>query len=247
MKTILLILIAPLALVFPMNVQAQADRPSDPGTSTGWKPLFDGRSLDGWEHVGPGRFVVDNGMLRTEGGMGLLWYSREKLGNCVLRVVYKTASPRPIPASTSGSPTGPRMSGTPSTTATKCRSWTRPRGLAAPARSTRLPRPRHGRPKPASGTPWRSPSKGTECSPRSMASRSPNSTPAARSPSARISRPTATRNAALDLSRASSACRITIRIPSSSSRKSRCGPYRRAPLELNKHGDNSFAAALDED
>ena len=26
--------------------------------------------------------------------MGLLWYAREKLGNCVLRVVYKTASPR---------------------------------------------------------------------------------------------------------------------------------------------------------
>ena len=33
-------------------------------------------------------------MLRTEGGMGLLWYSREKLGDCVLRVVYKTATPR---------------------------------------------------------------------------------------------------------------------------------------------------------
>jgi hypothetical protein len=55
-----------------------------------WRTLFDGRSLDGWEHVGPGRFVLEDGMLRTEGGMGLLWYTRETLGDCVLRVVYKT-------------------------------------------------------------------------------------------------------------------------------------------------------------
>jgi hypothetical protein len=58
------------------------------------RPLFDGKSLDGWEHVGPGRFVVEDGQLRTEGGMGLLWYSREKLGDCVIRVVYKTGTPR---------------------------------------------------------------------------------------------------------------------------------------------------------
>ncbi len=57
-----------------------------------WRPLFNGKNLDGWEHVGPGRFVIENGLLRTEGGMGLLWYTREKLGNCVLRVVYKTSN-----------------------------------------------------------------------------------------------------------------------------------------------------------
>jgi hypothetical protein len=60
----------------------------------GWKPLFDGKGLDGWEHVGPGRFVVEGGQLRTEGGMGLLWYSREKLGDCTIRVVYKLGTPR---------------------------------------------------------------------------------------------------------------------------------------------------------
>jgi hypothetical protein len=63
-------------------------------TAQDWRPLFDGKSLDGWEHVGPGRFVVEDGQLRTEGGMGLLWYSREKLGDCVLRVVYKTGTAR---------------------------------------------------------------------------------------------------------------------------------------------------------
>jgi len=56
-----------------------------------WKQLFNGRDLDGWEHVGPGRFVVENGLLKTEGGMGLLWYTRERFGNCVLRIVYKTS------------------------------------------------------------------------------------------------------------------------------------------------------------
>ena len=57
-----------------------------------WKPLFDGTSLAGWDHVGPGKMVLENGAMRTEGGMGLLWYTREKLGNCTIRIVYKTTS-----------------------------------------------------------------------------------------------------------------------------------------------------------
>lgn len=52
--------------------------------------LFDGTSVAGWAQVGPGRFVLEDGVLRTEGGMGLLWYTKEKLGNCVIRVEYKT-------------------------------------------------------------------------------------------------------------------------------------------------------------
>jgi hypothetical protein len=59
-----------------------------------WKPLFNGKDLSGWKHVGPGTFLVEDGMLKTLGGMGLLWYSGEKLGNCVIRVVYKTSTPR---------------------------------------------------------------------------------------------------------------------------------------------------------
>jgi hypothetical protein len=59
-----------------------------------WQPLFDGRSLDGWRHVGPGRFVVENGVLRTEGGMGLLWYAREKLADATIRVVYRVPQPQ---------------------------------------------------------------------------------------------------------------------------------------------------------
>jgi hypothetical protein len=57
-----------------------------------WHFLFDGKSLEGWEHLGPGKMVLENGTIRTEGGMGLLWYSGAKLGNCEIRVVYKTTS-----------------------------------------------------------------------------------------------------------------------------------------------------------
>jgi hypothetical protein len=55
----------------------------------GLSQLFDGKSLAGWKHVGRGRFVVADGMLKTEGGMGLLWYTRERISNAVLRVVYR--------------------------------------------------------------------------------------------------------------------------------------------------------------
>ena len=57
-----------------------------------WKQLFNHRDLTGWKMVGPGRFVVEDGMLKTEGGMGLLWYSGEKFGDATLRVVFKTAT-----------------------------------------------------------------------------------------------------------------------------------------------------------
>ena len=79
---------AALTLVLALGAPTRAQSTSEA------KTLFDGKSLDGWEHVGPGRFVVENGTLRTEGGMGLLFYSREKLGDCVIKVVYKTGTAR---------------------------------------------------------------------------------------------------------------------------------------------------------
>ncbi len=57
-----------------------------------WVQLFNGKDLEGWKHVGPGRVYVDDGLMKTEGGMGLLWYTREKVGNCTLRVVFKTTT-----------------------------------------------------------------------------------------------------------------------------------------------------------
>ena len=57
-----------------------------------WKPLFNGKDMNGWEHVGPGRFTVENGMLKTEGGMGLLVYTPQPFGNTTIRVVFKTSA-----------------------------------------------------------------------------------------------------------------------------------------------------------
>jgi hypothetical protein len=63
-----------------------------------WRPLLQNGSLQGWEHIGPGRFVIeedkspDAKIVRTQGGMGLLWYTREKFGDCIIRVVYKATN-----------------------------------------------------------------------------------------------------------------------------------------------------------
>ncbi len=54
-----------------------------------WKQLFDGKDLNGWKHVGPGGMTVENGLLRTHGGMGLLYWEGGKVGDCVIRIVYK--------------------------------------------------------------------------------------------------------------------------------------------------------------
>ena len=38
-------------------------------------PLFNGKDLTGWTHVGKGSVVVENGLLKTVGGMGLLYFA----------------------------------------------------------------------------------------------------------------------------------------------------------------------------
>jgi hypothetical protein len=60
-----------------------------PAQSGEWKQLFDGKDLTGWKHVGPGEMTVENGLIQTHGGMGLLYWTGGKLGDCVIRVVYK--------------------------------------------------------------------------------------------------------------------------------------------------------------
>src|SRR5258706_13167981 len=62
-----------------------AARPQTPA----WKPLFNGKDLTGWKHVGPGNMTVEDGLIQTHGGMGLLYWTGAKLGNCRIRVVYK--------------------------------------------------------------------------------------------------------------------------------------------------------------
>ena len=59
------------------------------------KQLFNGKDLDGWEMAGtPGGWAVGDGAIRTQAGArSLLWYSREKIGNATLRVVYQMSAP----------------------------------------------------------------------------------------------------------------------------------------------------------
>jgi Domain of Unknown Function (DUF1080) len=54
-----------------------------------WQQLFNGKDLTGWKHVGPGGDTVEDGLIRTHGGMGLLYWTGGKVSNCVIRVVYK--------------------------------------------------------------------------------------------------------------------------------------------------------------
>ncbi|MFF8828329.1 ThuA domain-containing protein [Streptomyces sp. NPDC015131] len=58
---------------------------------TGHRPLFNGHTLDGWKQAGPGRFTVADGELRTEGGMGLLWYGAKPFASYSLKLDWKTA------------------------------------------------------------------------------------------------------------------------------------------------------------
>ena len=53
------------------------------------RALFNGKDLDGWQQIGPGSFVVKDGMMKTEGGMGMLLYAREKIAHATIRVVFK--------------------------------------------------------------------------------------------------------------------------------------------------------------
>jgi len=65
-----------------------------------WQPLFNGKNLDGWTHVGDGSFVVENGQLKTQGGMGLRAYTKEQFKDVTYRIVYR--APDPLEAGNSG-------------------------------------------------------------------------------------------------------------------------------------------------
>lgn len=76
MKTVLIILL----YTFTGTVCAQE-----------WIPLFNGENIEGWEQVGDGNFILENGMLKSSGGMGLLWFTEKKFENARIKVVYKGA------------------------------------------------------------------------------------------------------------------------------------------------------------
>ena len=54
-----------------------------------WIPLFNGNDFTNWEHVGDGEFIIEDGLLKTVGGMGLLYYKEHLFENVELKVIYK--------------------------------------------------------------------------------------------------------------------------------------------------------------
>ena len=71
------------ALVYPGNSDGQQEDKNE------WRQLFNGKDLDGWVHVGDGFMTVEDGLIKTHGGMGLLYWKGAKFGNCTFRVVFR--------------------------------------------------------------------------------------------------------------------------------------------------------------
>ena len=61
----------------------------------GFEWLFDGTqaSLDDWSQAGPGGFEFSNGVITSQGGLGLFWYDAQQFGNFNLRMQWKTEEP----------------------------------------------------------------------------------------------------------------------------------------------------------
>ncbi len=71
---------------------------SDIGTegSTGYRWLFDGtrESLAGWRQAPGGEFDLQpDGSLRSQGGLGMLWYAQEEFGDFSLKLEFQDVSP----------------------------------------------------------------------------------------------------------------------------------------------------------
>jgi hypothetical protein len=61
--------------------------------------LFNGKNMDGWKAIGRDQsatalagFEVKDGMLQTTSGKGLLWFTKQKIGNATIKVVYKMSN-----------------------------------------------------------------------------------------------------------------------------------------------------------
>src|SRR5450631_2924763 len=70
-----------LFLFLANSISAQAGK-------TEWRQLFNGKDLTGWKQVGPGSHYVENGLVKSKGGMGLLVWEGEKFQDCTIKVVF---------------------------------------------------------------------------------------------------------------------------------------------------------------
>ncbi|OQO94600.1 cytochrome C [Saccharomonospora piscinae] len=76
----------------------KAARQSDIGGEgdNGYESIFNGtpQSLDGWEQADAGAFSLrPDGSLRSSGGMGMLWYSKQAYGDFSLKLQFRDIAP----------------------------------------------------------------------------------------------------------------------------------------------------------
>ena len=55
--------------------------------------IFNGKSLEGWDMAGKGKFVIipEDKALQSVGGTGLLWYTKKKYNDFVLKLEWKVS------------------------------------------------------------------------------------------------------------------------------------------------------------
>jgi len=76
-----------LLSLWTFNFSGQTNSNKLPGDR--WTQLFNGKDLTGWQQVGAGTHHVEDGLIGSHGGMGLLYCTKGKFSNCTIKVVYK--------------------------------------------------------------------------------------------------------------------------------------------------------------
>jgi hypothetical protein len=82
-KAFLLINLTVIAVFFLLSCKS-----GNKTTTPEWRQLFNGKDLTGWQQVGPGSHYVEDSLLKSKGGMGLLVWTGEKFQDCIIRVVF---------------------------------------------------------------------------------------------------------------------------------------------------------------
>ena len=76
------------------TVASAASNATETDTTSNFTRIFDGKTLDGWIMSGDGKFLIsyDEKAIQSQGGLGVLWYSKQKFGDFALKLEWRVAS-----------------------------------------------------------------------------------------------------------------------------------------------------------